>query len=84
MTIYEILEGNVIVNGSEELGILITANGSYIQVWVSVGNEQDEIKRWKAVEATPSNSNGGWFEKDFLSACGKVLEEIISNLDTDE
>lgn len=37
MTIYEVLESGPICAGSEELGLLVTVNGSYVNLWVSDG-----------------------------------------------
>lgn len=49
-TIHEILETNIIIASDEELGCLVTVNGSYWQLWLEVEPGRFDCRDAKATD----------------------------------
>jgi len=74
MTLYEVLEYGPIVAQNEELGILITANGSYLNFWIAESHDQ-----WTNTECRSFDFDGNKCIMDL--SLSKVVEKAEQWLD---
>lgn len=96
MNIHEVLEYGPIVAGDEELGILITVNGAYFNVWAPEWHERGAT--WTNTEAfdmrsrvtdahSPIRQSDGLYGlhiTDVMDAAGELLATILQGGDDDE
>ena len=78
MNIYEVLDYGPIMAQNEELGILITVNGSYFNIWVDRGNS-----KFENVDCV-SLGNGmdglyGIKTTDLIKKAEEILDEVIKS-----
>lgn len=81
MTIFDVLAYGPIVSGNEELGLLVTVNGSYYNLWVSRGDGKWENTDCASPGAPDSNYPDLW---KAVSKGEKRLEEWVKGDDANE
>lgn len=79
MTVLEMLDYGPICAGSEEIEILITVNGAYLNAWVSCGDGSWENTDCRARNKDLYNTTGA----EMIDEAEKYLEDIL-NGDNDE
>lgn len=87
-TIFEVLESGSIVAGDEEMGYLVTINGSYLNLWSSCHATYSSTRglseiRWNNIDCRATNLPRGLYECTAANAwdMGKEwLAEILADL----
>ena len=79
-TIFDVLEYGPIVAADEELGVLITVNGSYYNIWVGYDGMYNNTDAHSVGVDVYGKAKFGAVVK----AAEKILEEIRGNVDEDE
>jgi hypothetical protein len=82
-TIFEILESNQILTGSEDFGLIVTVNGSYFQLW----RQGQKENQWECLDAysfsSRIESRDGLYGADSVKVL-ECAEEILRNATTPE
>jgi hypothetical protein len=86
-TIFEVLESGPIVAGDDDMGYLVTINGSYLNLWSSIvesrGPGRAEAVVWRSIDCRATNLPEGLYKLSAAEALdmGKAwLDEILSDL----
>jgi hypothetical protein len=84
MNIYEVLQYGPILASNQELGVLITINGAYLNAWVSAKTAPDGDVLWTNTEAydmaSRTGSETGLYGlgmTDAMDAAEALLAEVI-------
>lgn len=80
--IYEVLQYGPVVTHNEELEILVTANGSYLNLWVGDGNG-----RWENTDCRPLDSKDGLYAvtgSEMMSQGEAYLKDKIAEAVSDD
>ena len=80
-SIYDVIEMGCIVAANEELGIIITVNGSYYNCWTG-----DVVNGFECTDRRSTGFKNGLYGADFvtvLDSAKEYLDDIMNEVDED-
>jgi hypothetical protein len=89
-TIFEVLEYGPIVAGDEDMGYLVTINGSYLHLWSSQVEEHTQWRAqavWNNIDVRATDLPDGLYKLSAADAwdMGKAwLAEILADLNAED